>query len=198
MTEAHLGDLYDRRGEAAKAIEATQSAVAIARNGLGAEHYMTGYYLDPLLPTAISKPTSCRPPKKPRGSRLPSTLNRCPRSISSSAPSSKRSARSCCGADPLPRPNRSFAPHSRSIRHSRARISWRAARSAASLGWVLIKREKSGEGEPMLIAARARLLASVGARHPATREATDRLAEYYRSRHRDAEAMQVLADTTKR
>ena len=76
--------------------------------------------------------------------------------------------------------------------------SWRAARSAASLGWVLIKREKYSEGEPMLIAARSRLLASVGAHHPATQEATDRLAEYYRSRHRDAEAMQVLADSAKR
>jgi hypothetical protein len=76
--------------------------------------------------------------------------------------------------------------------------SWRTARSAASLGWTLIKRDKSQEGEPMLVAARTRLLATVGAGHPATREATERLIEYYRARHRDADAAQVLAGIDKR
>jgi hypothetical protein len=50
----------------------------------------------------------------------------------------------------------------------------------------------------MLVTARARLLASVGAHHPATEEATDRLVEYYRARHRDAEAQSVLEETAKR
>jgi len=62
----------------------------------------------------------------------------------------------------------------------------------------LIKRDKASEGEPMLIAARATLLAAVGAHHPATQEATARLVDYYRSRHRDAEAAQVLAGSDKR
>ena len=75
--------------------------------------------------------------------------------------------------------------------------SWRTARSAASLGWVLIKRDKDAEGEPMLAAARSRLLAAVGAHHAATQEATDRLVEYYRATHRDAEAQKVLDDTAK-
>jgi hypothetical protein len=65
------------------------------------------------------------------------------------------------------------------------------------LGWVLIKREKYAEGEPMLAAARSRLLAAVGARHAATQEATNRLVDYYRLTHRDAEAQKVLDETAK-
>ncbi len=71
--------------------------------------------------------------------------------------------------------------------------SWRSARSEASLGWVLIARDKAAEGEPMLLAARAKLLAAVGPEHPATRQATAWLAEYYRAHHRDADAARVLA-----
>ena len=75
---------------------------------------------------------------------------------------------------------------------------WRTARSAASLGWALIKNDRAAEGEPMLVNARTRLLATVGAADPATQLATARLAEYYRSRHRDAEATKVLAGSDKR
>jgi eukaryotic-like serine/threonine-protein kinase len=75
--------------------------------------------------------------------------------------------------------------------------SWRTARSAASLGWVLIKRDKYAEGEPMLAAARSRLLAAVGAHHAATQEATNRLVDYYRATHRDAEAQKILDETAK-
>jgi len=70
--------------------------------------------------------------------------------------------------------------------------SWRTARSSASLGWALIKDDKVAEGEPILVAARARLLATVGPHDAATQEATARLFDYYRSRHRDAEADQLL------
>jgi len=66
------------------------------------------------------------------------------------------------------------------------------------LGWALIKSDEAAEGEPMLVNARARLLATVGARDPATQLATVRLAEYYRSRHRDADANKVLAGSDKR
>jgi hypothetical protein len=71
--------------------------------------------------------------------------------------------------------------------------SWRTARSQASLGWDLILRDEAAEGEPMLVAARKRLLATVGATHPATQWASARLAEYLRTHHRDAEAAQILA-----
>ena len=75
--------------------------------------------------------------------------------------------------------------------------SWRTARSTASLGWALIKDGKVAEGEPILVAARARLLATVGPHDPATHEATGRLVDYYRSRHRDAEAEQLLRGANK-
>ena len=71
--------------------------------------------------------------------------------------------------------------------------SWRAARTEASLGWLLITRDKAAEGEPMLVAARSKLLSTVGPLHPEAQLATARLAEYYRAHHRDAEAARVLA-----
>jgi hypothetical protein len=71
--------------------------------------------------------------------------------------------------------------------------NWRTARAAASLGWALIVRGKSSEGEPMLSAARDRLIATVGAQNPATLQASARLADYYRSHHRDSDAARGLA-----
>jgi hypothetical protein len=76
--------------------------------------------------------------------------------------------------------------------------TWRTARSEASLGWLLIARDRAAEGEPMLVAARSKLLALVGAEHPAAQLATTRLAAYYRAHHRDEEAARVLATPDKR
>jgi hypothetical protein len=78
------------------------------------------------------------------------------------------------------------------------RDSWRTARSEASLGWALIQGDKASEGEPMLLAARTKLLATVGPLHAATQQATARLAEYYRAHHRDVDAARVLAAPDKR
>jgi hypothetical protein len=61
------------------------------------------------------------------------------------------------------------------------------------LGYALIARDKAAEGEPMLVSARGKLLATVGAQHPATQQATAWLLQYYRARHRDADAARVLA-----
>jgi hypothetical protein len=71
--------------------------------------------------------------------------------------------------------------------------SWRSARAQSSLGWCLIMRDKAAEGEPMLVAARTRLLATVGPQHAATQQASERLVEYYRAHHRDDDAARVLA-----
>ncbi len=132
-TEAHLGDLYDRRGETAKSIEATQKAVAIAKEGLGADHYLTGYYHRRPCRSNISRQASSRPPRTPRGSHSRFTHNHCRLSTSTSARSSKRWARSCCVADLWPRPNRSCALPSRSIRRWREWIAGarRAVRRAS-------------------------------------------------------------------
>ena len=69
--------------------------------------------------------------------------------------------------------------------------SWRSARSRASLGWVLIEEGKAAEGEPLLIAAQSRLLATVGGLHAETQQATSRLVQYYEEHHREADAMRV-------
>src|SRR6202012_906283 len=71
---------------------------------------------------------------------------------------------------------------------------WRAARTEASLGWLLIAENNSAEGEPMLVAARSKLLKTVGPLHPEVELATKRLADYYRAHHRDAEAVRVLGE----
>jgi hypothetical protein len=57
----------------------------------------------------------------------------------------------------------------------------------------LIAGDKAAEGEPLLVEARAKLLATAGAQHPATQQATAWLVEYYRSHHRSADAARVLA-----
>jgi hypothetical protein len=66
------------------------------------------------------------------------------------------------------------------------------------LGWVLIQRDKAAEGEPMLVAARSKLMATVGPQHRVTQQATARLLDYYRAHHRDADASRVLAAPDKR
>jgi len=196
QTESHLGILYDREGDVSRATEAMRGAVRTANKGLGPNHYLTGYYLEALA-NLYSKSndlaaaeTSARqaldvyakslPPQHLYVASARQTLGEVllRRGSLAAAESELRSAldinTSLAGAD-----------------------SWRTARSAASLGWTLIKRDRPAEGEPMLVAARRRLLATVGAHHPATQQASARLVEYYRARHRDAEAAQVLADSNK-
>jgi hypothetical protein len=46
----------------------------------------------------------------------------------------------------------------------------------------------------MLVAARSKLLKTVGPSHPEVALATKRLAEYYRAHHRDAEAARVVEE----
>jgi hypothetical protein len=72
--------------------------------------------------------------------------------------------------------------------------NWRTARTEASLGWLLIAENNAAEGEPMLVAARSKLLKSVGPLHPESVQASERLAQYYRSHHRDGDAARVLTE----
>jgi eukaryotic-like serine/threonine-protein kinase len=195
--EADFGILYDREGDLTRAIAATQSALKITGDRLGPSHYMVGYYLDALanlflkandLPTAE---TDARRALAVYAQALPArhlyvasthqllgeVLLR--RGSMAAAEAELRTALDInvglAGAD-----------------------SWRAARSEAGLGWTLIQRDKASEGEPMLQSARSKLLATVGAHHPATQQASAWLVEYYRAHHRDAEAERVLATPDKR
>jgi serine/threonine protein kinase/tetratricopeptide (TPR) repeat protein len=197
QAEAHLGDLYARRGDISRAIEATESAVAIAKEGIGADHYLTGYYLNSLAILYL------------KANDLPAAEAAAREALAVYAQSLPAqhlyvgSVKQTLGEILLRRG--SLAAAETELRSSldintalAGADNWRSARSAASLAWVLIKRDKYAEGEPMLTTARARLLASVGAHHPATEEATARLVEYYRAHRRDAEAQSVLAEAAKR
>jgi serine/threonine protein kinase len=196
-TQADLGVLYDRQGDNARAIEATQTALQITRTHLGPNHYLTGYYLDALA-------------------NLYSTANDL-----SSAESDARQALAIY-AQALPARHLYVAATRQLLgevllrrgalaaaeAELRAALdmtlglagpdSWRSARSEASLAWALIARDKAADGEPMLVAARSKLLATVGSQDAATRQATARLVQYYRAHHRDAEAARVLAEADKR
>jgi serine/threonine protein kinase/tetratricopeptide (TPR) repeat protein len=195
--KSHFSLLYDREGDESRAIDAIQDAIAIESKVHGREHFLTGYYLDALADLYWKTGDLARAEDTAR------------QSLAALATSLKNehlyvaSARQTLGEVLLSRGALGAAEN-----ELRAAVDintnlvgadhWRTARSAASLGWALIKNDKAAEGEPMLAAARARLLSSVGPAHPATKLASARLAEYYRSRHRDAEAAKVLAGSDKR
>jgi serine/threonine protein kinase len=195
--EADLGTLYDREGDMSRAIAATQTALKITRDRRGSSYYTVGYYLDALanlylkindLPTAEA---DARQALAVYAQALPA------RHLYVA------SALQVLGEVLLRRG--SVAAAETELRTAldmteglAGRDSWRTARSEASLGWALIQRDKAAEGEPMLLAARSKLLATVGPQHPATQQATARLAEYYRAHHRDADAARVLAAPDKR
>jgi eukaryotic-like serine/threonine-protein kinase len=196
-TEADLGVLYDREGDTPRAIEATETALKITRDRLGSNHYLSGYYLDSLanlflktgdLPTAEA---DAREALAVYAQALPA------RHLYVA------STHQLLGEVLLRRG--SLAAAEAEFRTAldmnlglAGPASWRVARSEASLAWALIARDKAAEGEPMLLAARSKLLATVGSQHPATQQTTARLVEYYRAHHRDAEAARVLAAPDKR
>jgi hypothetical protein len=59
---------------------------------------------------------------------------------------------------------------------------------------LLIAEDNAAEGEPMLVAARSTLLKSIGRLHPEVVLASERLSQYYRAHHRDADAARVLTE----
>jgi eukaryotic-like serine/threonine-protein kinase len=189
---ADLGILFDRERDIPRAIAETQTALKITREHLGARHYLSGYYLDALANLYLK---------------------------ANDVPAAEDDARQALAVYALALPARHLyvaTTHqllgevllrrdALTEAESELRISldintglagpnsWRTARSEASLAWLLIARGRAAEGEPMLLAARSKLLSTVGAQHPATQQATTRLVEYYRAHHRNAEAARVLA-----
>jgi tetratricopeptide (TPR) repeat protein len=196
QVQKHLSLLYDRQNDEVRAIEAMKKAIAISTKRHGADHYMTGYYQD-FLASLYLKANDLRNAEEASRSSL---------AVYSRALPSQHlyvaSARWTLGEILLRRglPADAEAEFRASADIDAALTgaeSWRTARSTASLGWALTKEGKAAEGEPMLVAARARLIATLGPHDPASQEATARLVEYYRSRHRDTEAEQVLHGANK-
>lgn len=193
---SHLGILFDRQGDQPRAIQATEKAVRIATDRLGLKHYLTGYYLDGLASLYW------------KAGQLAEAENYARQALAVYAQALPArhlyvaSTRQLLGDILLQRGDLAAAETElrAAVDTSSAlagRDGWRAERAQASLGWTLILRKHAVEGESMLVAARDRLLATVGPAHPATIWATVHLADYLRSQHRDAEAAQVLGSAHK-
>ena len=188
--ESHLAVLYEKRGDFSRALEAAAHAVRISTGRLGLQHYLTGDYLDSLAELLLRTGDISAAERNARqalavySQSLPARhlyvasarqllgeiLLR--RGALAEAEMEARAAAELCGS--LAGPD-----------------NWRTARANASLGWILIKRGAAFEGEPLLATARERLLSSLGASNPATQLASARLADYYRSRRREADAVRV-------
>jgi serine/threonine protein kinase/tetratricopeptide (TPR) repeat protein len=190
--QSHLGILYDRQGDLPRAVQATRQAVTLAADKLGTSHYLTGYYLDSLANLYL------------RANDLPAAESYARQSLDVYAQSLPArhlyvaSTRQLLGDVLMQRGKLTAAEvelrAAVDINSALAGAdSWRTARSQASLGWDLILRDDAAEGEPMLVAARDRLLATVGGKHAATLWASSHLADYLRAHHRDAEAARVSA-----
>ncbi|HXC09340.1 MAG TPA: serine/threonine-protein kinase [Steroidobacteraceae bacterium] len=195
--EANLGTLYDREGDTLRAIAATKAALKITKDWRGANHYMVGYHLDSLANLYLkvndlaTAETDARQALAVYAQSLP------PRHLYLASTHQllgevlmRRGALAAAETE-----LRTALDISNGLAGAE---SWRSPRSEASLGWLLILRNDAAQGEPMLVAARSKLLALAGAQHPATQLATARLAEYYRAHHRDEEAARVLAAPDKR
>ena len=189
--ESHLGILYEREGDLPRAIEATQQAVRIATDRLGPNHYLTGYYLDNLAGLYLNAGNLTDAEKYAHEALAVYARSLPARHLYVA------STRRLLGEILLQRGQQAAA-------ESELRVAveidtaldgadgWRTARAQASLAWALLARNDWVEGEPLLVAARNRLLTTVGAAHPATRWASSHLAGYLHAHHRDAEAAQIL------
>jgi serine/threonine protein kinase/tetratricopeptide (TPR) repeat protein len=189
---SNLGTLYDRQGDTRHAIEATQRAVDVSRQSHGARHYLTGYYLEALamldlktgdvadaeanIRAALAVYAESLPARHLYVASARGWLGEVylRKGLLAEAETELRAALDLTSA--LAGPD-----------------SWRTARAEAGLGWTLIARGNFTDGEAMLASAQARLLAALGPNDDAARQAARRLAEYYHSRRRDAEADKVLA-----
>ena len=189
--EKDLGTLYGREGDLRRGIALTEDALKIATERLGATHYMRGYYLDSLAHLKLNANDVAGAEADTREA-LGIYATKLPERHLYVA-----SARYLLGEILL---RRQLLPDAETQLRAAVDIdtalagqdNWRSARSQASLGWILIEEGKAAEGEPMLVAAQSRLLATVGAQHPETQQATSRLVQYYREHHRDGDATRVL------
>ena len=189
--DANLGILYEREGDLPRAIQATQDAVKIATDKLGLTHYLTGYYINDLAALYLKSGDLAAAERYARQALAVYAVALPPHHLYVS------STRRLLGEILV---QRGALPAAEAELRMAVDIdtevagadNWRTALAQSTLGWALIRRDQAAEGEPMLIAARNRLIATVGPKHAATQWATARLAEYLQAHHRDAEAAQVL------
>ena len=191
--EANLGTVYEREGDPARAMAITQDALRIVSARLGPNHNQVGYFMDAVAKLYLDAGNLDEAERTARQVLAIYDKSLPPRHLYVAA------TRHLLGEVLLRRGQ--WADAGRELRAAldidlslAGRDDWRAARTEASLGWLLIAEGNAAEGEKMLVTARSRLLKSVGPLHPEVALASERLAQYYRQHHRDADAERVLAE----
>jgi tetratricopeptide (TPR) repeat protein len=191
--EADLGTVYEREGDPVRAMKMTQDAARIISQRLGADTYMAAYFMDAVAKLYLdggnldAAESTARKVLAIYEKTLP------PRHLYVAA------SRHLLGEVLLRRGKLTEAEAELRAAldidlDSAGTGGWRSARNEASLGWLLIAENNSADGEPLLVAARLKLLKTVGPLHPEAELATKRLAEYYREHHREAEAARILGE----
>jgi tetratricopeptide (TPR) repeat protein len=191
--EANLGTVYEREGDPVRAMKITQDALRIVSERLDPNHYLVGYVMDAVAKLYLDAGNLDSAERTARHVLTIYEKSLPPRHLFVAA------TRHLLGEVLLRRGQLTVAE-----RELRAALDidlasagpgdWRAARTEASLGWLLIAEDNAAEGEPMLVAARSTLLKAMGPLHPEVVLASERLAQYYRAHHRDADAARVLAE----
>jgi serine/threonine protein kinase/tetratricopeptide (TPR) repeat protein len=189
--EANLGTIYQREGNPVRAMAVTEDALRIITARLGPTHYQVGYYLDALANLNLI------------AGNLSAAENHARQALAIYAQSLPArhlyvaATRHLIGEVFLRRGQ--FAAAEIELRAAldldlslAGPGNWRAARAQASLGWLLISENKVAEGEPMLVAAQSQLSKTLGPQHPEVKLATSRLAEFYRTHHRET-AVKILS-----
>ncbi|HTD74288.1 MAG TPA: tetratricopeptide repeat protein, partial [Steroidobacteraceae bacterium] len=191
--EADLGTVYEREGDPVRAMKITQDALRIVSQRLDPNHYLVGYFMDAVAKLYLDAGNLDAAERTARQVLAIYEKSLPARHLYVAA------TRHLLGEALLRREQ--FTDAERELRAAldidvaTAGVdNWRAARAEASLGWLLIAKGNAAEGEPMLVAARSKLLQSVGPLHPEVALASQRLAQYYRLHHRDADATRVLAE----
>jgi serine/threonine protein kinase/tetratricopeptide (TPR) repeat protein len=191
-TQATFGAVYEHQGDLPRAIEATAEAASISAQSRGKSHYITGWYLEGLALLYLKSDNIAAAEPKLREAMAIYAEALPARNLYVAA------AHGELGEIYLRKGETSSAESEMrtALDMTRALVgeeNWRAARAQSGLGWVLIARGKFAEGEALLTAGQAALLANLGPHDEATQYATERLAAYYRAHHRDDEADKTLA-----
>jgi eukaryotic-like serine/threonine-protein kinase len=190
--ESDLGALYAREGLPGLAMQSAQQALRVGQLRLDPGHYYLGYYYDAIANLYL------------QANDLQAAENNALKALdiyASTLPARHlyvAATRQLLGEVYLRRNSLPAAEEqlrqALEIETALAREdNWRTFRTNASLGWVLILKNDLAQGEPMLTQAQKDLVATLGAAHPESAQATTRLIGYLHTHHRDAEAQQLLA-----
>ena len=185
--EANLGEIYERQGDPVRAMKSTQDALRITKDRMAPNHYIAGYFLDALANLYLNSDNLGAAESNARQALAIYAQALPARHLYVAA------TRHLMGEILLRRGQ--FAAAEIELRAAldidlslAGAGNFRTARTQASLGWVLIAEDRAAEGEPLLVAAQSQLMSTLGPQHPEVVQATTRLAQYYRSHHRTADA----------